>query len=327
MTKARLAPPAPEHGGGAARVPPPVLVLGAVASVQFGASLAKGLFDEIGPGGTVLMRTLFAAMVLSAIWRPRVRGLDRGEVVLAIAFGISLAGMNFLFYEALDRIPLGVAVTLEFAGPLGVAVAGSRRALDVLWVALAAAGILLLVPLGAANGVLVPLGAANGVLADPGGGGTDALGIVFALSAGAFWAAYILLSAHAGSVFPGGTSLALAMVVATTILLPFGIAQGGERLLDPRLLALGAAVAMLSSAIPYSLELEALRRLPARVFGVLMSLEPAMAALAGLLVLGELLGARELVAIALVVAASAGAARSSGDSPPPPRRLAAAGRG
>lgn len=307
MTKASPAPSAPEHGGSAARVPSPVLVLGAVASVQFGASLAKGLFDEIGPGGTVLMRTLFAALVLSAIWRPRVRGLDRSEVALAIAFGISLAGMNFLFYEALARIPLGVAVTLEFAGPLGVAVAGSRRALDVLWVSLAAAGILL----------LVPLGGAHGVLADPGGGGTDALGIVFALSAGAFWAAYILLSARAGSIFPGGAGLALAMVVATMILLPFGIVQGGANLLDPRLLALGAAVAMLSSAIPYSLELEALRRLPARVFGVLMSLEPAMATLAGLVVLGELLGARELVAVALVVAASAGAARTAGDTPPP----------
>lgn len=277
-------------------VPAPVLVLGAVASVQFGASLAKGLFDEVGPGGTVLLRVLFAAIVLGALWRPRVRGLRRSELTLVVAFGVSLAGMNLLFYEALDRIPLGVAVTLEFVGPLGVAVAGSRRALDLVWVALAAAGILL--------------------LADFGAGGTDIVGVLFALSAGGFWAAYILLAARAGVAFPGGSGLALAMVVATVVLVPVGVVQGGGDLLALHVLAVGAGVAMLSSAIPYSLELEALRRLPAHVFGVLMSLEPGMAALAGLIVLGELLGTREVVAIALVVAASAGAARSARAGPP-----------
>lgn len=281
---------------GRSAVPAPVLVLGAVASVQFGASLAKGLFDDVGPGGTVFLRVLFAAVVLGALWRPRVRGLRRPELALVIAFGISLAGMNLLFYEALDRIPLGVAVTLEFVGPLGVAVAGSRRALDLVWVALAAAGILL--------------------LADFGAGGTDVVGVVFALSAGGFWAAYILLAARAGVAFPGGGGLALAMVVAAAVLVPVGLAQGGADLLSLHVLALGVGVAMLSSAIPYSLELEALRRLPAHVFGVLMSLEPGMAALAGLIVLGELLGAREIVAIGLVVAASAGAARSARAGPP-----------
>ncbi|MBA3358613.1 MAG: EamA family transporter [Thermoleophilaceae bacterium] len=279
-------------------VPPTVLVIGAVASVQTGASLAKSLFDDVGPGGTVLLRVLLAAVVLLAIWRPRTRGIERRDWLLVVTFGVALAGMNFAFYSALDRIPLGVAVTLEFVGPLGVAVAGSRRALDLLWVAMAAAGILL--------------------LADPfTGGGTDALGAALALLAGAFWAAYILLSARAGQAFPGGSGLSLAMVVASAVLLPFGIAEGGSELLDPHVLLVGAGVAMLSSAIPYSLELEALRRLPAHVFGVLMSLEPGMAALVGFVVLGEVLGLRDAVAIGLVVTASAGAARAAGAGRPP----------
>jgi inner membrane transporter RhtA len=278
-------------------VPPTGLVLLAVGSVQFGAALARTLFDDLGAGGTVFLRVLFAALVLWALWRPRIRGHTRGELALACAFGLSLAGMNLAFYEALGRIPLGVAVTFEFVGPLGVAVAGSRRALDLLWVALAAAGIVLLTDLGQ-------------------GGGLNAAGVGFALLAGAFWAAYILLSARTGRVFPGGAGLALAMALGAVVLVPVGVASGGNALLEPRLLALGAAVAMLSSAIPYSLELEALRRLPPRVFGVLMSLEPAVAAIAGLVVLGQVLRARELVAIALVVAASAGATRTA---PTPPR--------
>jgi inner membrane transporter RhtA len=273
-----------------------VLVLGAVASVQTGASLAKSLFDEVGPGGTVLLRVLLAAMVLAAIWRPALRGRSRSELWLVLWFGLSLAGMNFAFYSALDRIPLGVAVTIEFVGPLGVAVVGSRRGLDLVWVVLAAAGILL--------------------LADVGGGATDVVGVALALLAGGFWGAYILLSARAGQAFPGGSGLSLAMIVASAVLLPFGIVQGGAGLLDPAVLAVGLGVAMLSSAIPYSLELEALRRLPARVFGVLMSLEPAMAALAGFVVLGEVLGAREITAVGLVVVASAGAARSARAAPP-----------
>jgi inner membrane transporter RhtA len=278
-------------------VPPTGLVLLAVGSVQFGAALARTLFDDLGAGGTVFLRVLFAALVLWALWRPRIRGHTRGELALACAFGLSLAGMNLAFYEALGRIPLGVAVTFEFVGPLGVAVAGSRRALDLLWVALAAAGIVLLTDLGQ-------------------GGGLNAAGVGFALLAGAFWAAYIHLSARTGRVFPGGAGLALAMALGALVLVPVGVASGGNALLEPRLLALGAAVAMLSSAIPYSLELEALRRLPPRVFGVLMSLEPAVAAIAGLVVLGQVLRARELVAIALVVAASAGATRTA---PTPPR--------
>jgi inner membrane transporter RhtA len=272
-------------------MPPVGLVLLAVSSVQVGGAVAKTLFDELGPGGTVFLRVVFAAAVLAAVWRPAIRGLGVRELALVALFGLSLAGMNGSFYLALDRLPLGVAVTFEFVGPLGVAVAGSRKALDVLWVVLAGAGILL--------------------LAGPVGGGLDGLGVLFALLAGAFWAAYILLSARVGQEFEGGGGLALALLVASALLVAPGVADAGGELLDPRLLLLGALVAMLSSAIPYSLELEALRRLPKRVFGVLMSLEPAVAAAAGFVVLGEVLDARELLAIGLVVAASAGATRTA----------------
>jgi inner membrane transporter RhtA len=278
------------------RLPPTTLVLGAIVSVQVGAAVAKSLFDDAGPAGAVLLRVGFAALVLWLLWRPRPGAHARADLRLAAAFGVTLAGMNLAFYEALDRVPLGVAVTLEFVGPLGVAVAASRRALDVLWVVLAAAGILL--------------------LADLGGGSADAAGVALALLAGCFWAAYILVNERVGRAFTGGGGLALAMAVAAALLVPVGVADAGDALLDPRVLAVGAAVAMLSSAIPYSLELEALRRIPAGVFGVLMSLEPAVAALAGLVILGEVLGAREWSGIALIVAASAGAARGAGVSRP-----------
>jgi inner membrane transporter RhtA len=277
-------------------VPPTLLVLAAVASVQFGAALAKTLFDELGAEGTVFVRTLAAALVLALIWRPRLSGHDRRDLGLAIAFGLVLAAMNLCFYASLDRIPLGIAVTFEFVGPLGVAVFGSRRPLDLLWVALAAAGILLLSDFG-------------------GGGGLDGLGVALALAAGGFWAAYILLSARVGQAFPGGAGLALAMLVATVPLAPVGIASAGGELLVPWILLVGAAVGVLSSAIPYTLELEALRRLPVGVFGVLMSMEPAVGALAGFVVLGEELVTRELAAILLVVAASAGAAYGANVAP------------
>jgi inner membrane transporter RhtA len=266
-------------------------VIAAVSSVQFGGALAKTLFDEIGPGGTVLLRVLFAALILGALWRPALRGRSGADWRLIVSFGFVLAGMNLAFYESLDRIPLGIAVTFEFVGPLGVAVASSRRALDLVWVALAAAGILLLSDFGSAD--------------------LDALGVALALLAGAFWAAYILLSVRVGRAFEGGQGLALAMGAGALMLAPVGLADGGGDLITAEVLALGLGVAILSSAIPYTLELEALRRMPQGVFGVLMSLEPAMAALAGFIVLDEGLAARELVAIVLVVAASAGAARNA----------------
>ena len=279
----------------AGAVPPTGLVLLSLGSVQFGAAIAKGLFDELGPAGTVFLRFGLAALALLVLWRPSLKGHARRSYLVAVVFGLALAAMNFTFYFALDRIPLGIAVTLEFVGPLGVAVAGSRRLLDLLWAALAAAGILLLAPLNVFGEVDL-----------------DPAGVALALLAGCFWAAYILLSARTGSVFPGGTGLVIALCVGTVVLAPVGISSGGLALLDPRLLLAGFGVAMLSSAIPFSLELEALRKLPARVFGVLMSLEPAVAALLGFVVLGERLGTRSLAAIVLVTVAAAGASRFGG---------------
>ena len=267
-------------------MPAPLLVLAGVASTQVGAATAKTLFDDLGSSGTVLVRTVFTALVLCLLWRPRLTGHTRSDLITAAAFGVALAAMNWSFYAALDRIPLGIAVTIEFVGPLSVAVLGSRRPLDFTWVVLAAAGILLLAR---------------------GGGDVETAGVLLALLAGFFWAMYILLSVRTGRAFPGGSGLAIAMVLGSFLLLPVGVADGGDALLDPGLLAIGFCVAMLSSAIPYSLELEALRRLPARVLGILLSTEPAVAALAGFLVLGEGLRLRDAVAIALVAAASAGA--------------------
>ena len=273
-----------------------LLVVGAVLSVQLGAAAATTLFDDIGAAGTVFYRLLFAALVLMAIWRPRRSDVSgRPALLLAVAFGVSLAAMNYSFYESIDRIPLGIAVTLEFVGPLGVALWSSRRRVDVLWVALAAAGVVL--------------------LAGPGGSSPEALGVVLALVAGAFWGAYILISSRVGAAFEGGSGLALAMVVAAALMVAPGIAVGGEDLLDPRIIGVGFAVAMLSSLIPYSLELEALRRLPVGVFGVLMSLEPGVAAVVGLVALSQGLAPAEAAGIALVTAASAGALRRPGDPP------------
>lgn len=267
-------------------VPAPAFVILGIASTQTGSAIAKTLFDQLGPAATAFLRVAWAALLLLAIWRPKLRGHPRRDLALAAVFGLALCAMNFTFYEAISRIPLGVAVTIEFVGPLGVAIAFSRRRIDAVWVVLAAGGILL--------------------LARGGGGHIATAGILLALLAGVFWAAYILLSARAGRVFPGGTGLAIAMVVGAVALLPVGVAGGGHALLRPELLAAGAGVAMLASAIPYSLELEALRRLPAQVFGILMSIEPAMAALAGFVILGQDLRGRDIVAIVMVALASAG---------------------
>ena len=280
------------------RVPPIVLVLGAVTSIQFGAAIAITLFDDVGSAGVSALRLGFAALVLLAVWRPRPREHAPADLRLAVAFGFALGLMNYTFYEALDRIPLGIAVTIEFMGPLAVAVIGSRSRLDVLWVVLAGAGIVL--------------------LANPGGeGAPDPVGVLFALAAAVLWATYIVLAARAGQRFTGGRGLAIAMTVAALVPLGPGIAEGGSDLLAPEILALGLAVALLSSVVPYSFETEALRRMPKNVFGVLMSLEPGVAAVAGLVILDQQLSARDVLAVALVVVASAGATRTAAPPLPP----------
>jgi inner membrane transporter RhtA len=280
------------------------LVLVAAVSPQLGAAFAVTLFDELGPAGAAFLRLAFAAIVLWAVWRPRLAG----DLRLAGAFGVALGLMNWSFYEAIDRIPLAVAVTIEFAGPLLVAVIGSRRLLDGVWIVLAAVGIVLLV--------------------GPGGGTVDAVGVGFALIAAGCWMAYIYLSKRTGAAFTGGSGLALAMVVGALIVLPAGVIQAEGALTEPDLLGSAFVVAILSSVLPYSLELEALRRLPEAVFGVLMSLDPAVAALVGFVMLDQSLGPRDVFAIAMVVVASAGAASlshrsiSSEHSPIVPRTVA-----
>ncbi|MFC4062029.1 DMT family transporter [Planomonospora corallina] len=273
-------------------VPPSSLVMLAILSVQIGAGFAKELFTQLPPSAVVLLRIGLGALVLCLVARPRLRGLTRADLGVGVAFGAALGLMNMSFYEALARLPMGIAVAIEFLGPLGVAVAASRRRLDLLWVVLAASGIALLAPWGETSRL-------------------DWAGIGFALAAGACWAAYILLSAAVGRRFPGTGGVSFAMVVACLLAAPVGIASGGADLLRPEVLLIGLGVALLSSVIPYTLELEALRRMPERVFGILMSLEPAAAALVGLLVLGEILHAREWAAIGCVVVASVGATRSS----------------
>ena len=270
-------------------------MVGAVASVQFGSAVAATLFASVGPGGAVLLRLASATVMLLLLWRPRLRNRHRRELILAAAFGLVLAGMNLSFYHALHRIPLGIAVTIEFIGPLAVAIGGSRRPIDLVWVGLAAAGI-----------VALARGQTHGL---------DVLGAALALIAGCLWGVYILLNARVGRAFERGTGLALAMCVATVVALPAGLLEGRGHLLEPRSLALGALVGLLSSAIPYSFENEALRRIAPSVFGVLMSLEPAMAAIAGLIVLGQSLSTRGVVGIALVVCASMGASRRTREAP------------
>jgi inner membrane transporter RhtA len=283
--------PTERLGATPSRVPAVWLVLLGIASVQFGSAVAKSLFDELTPTALVWMRLLTSALVLGLLVRPRVRHRSRAEWMAVLAFGASLAVMNWSIYQSFARIPIGIAVTIEFTGPLAVALLGSRRLRDVAWGLLAAVGVLLL---GLERADLTPAG------------------VGFALLAGAAWAAYILASARTGNLWQGVDGLAVASVIATLMLTPAAaIPSGGADLLDPRLLLLGAAVGLLSSAIPYSLELVALRSMRPALFGVLMSLGPAAAALAGLIVLGELLAPTQVVAMACVVVASVGATRSS----------------
>ncbi|WP_328911464.1 EamA family transporter [Streptomyces sp. NBC_00234] len=278
-------------GGRGAALGPVALVVAGGLSVQFGAAVAALLMPRAGALGVVTLRLVAAAVVLLIVCRPKLRGHSRADWGTVLAFGGAMGAMNILFYQALERIPLGVAVTLEVLGPLALSVIVSRRLVNLVWAALAVAGVFL-------------LGGGGGF------GSLDPVGAAYALGAGAMWAAYIVFSARTGRRFPQADGLAMAMVVAAVLSLPLGILDAGSKLLVPSTIALGAAVALLSSVLPYTLELIALRRLPAPTFAVLMSLEPAIAAAAGFLILDQALSSTDALAIALVIGASMGAVRS-----------------
>ena len=273
-------------------VPPVLLAVVAILSVQFGNALAGSLFSTVGPLGAAALRMTLAAAILVAVVRPRVRGWDRRTWWGVVALGVGLAGMNALIYLAIDRIPLGVAVTIELLGPLAVAVAGTRRWRDVTWIVLAAIGVALLGFDGQAQ--------------------LDIIGAVLAAGAAAFWALYIVASARLGPRARGVDGLVVAMVVAAALVAPWGAGSAiGAIVLDPALLLAFVGIAVMTSALPYALEFLALKRMPTRVFGVLSSLGPAVAALAGLVVLGQQLSLAQVIAIAVVMAACAGAVASS----------------
>jgi inner membrane transporter RhtA len=268
------------------------MVLAGMFSVQSGAALATGLFGEIGPVGALFLRAFFGSAALLLVTRQGAfqafRSGLRGEVAL---FGLTLAALNLGYFLAIERLPLGVVVTLEFLGPLGVAVFGQRSRRDLWWVGLATIGV-----------VVLSAGAS--------GEGGSLIGVAFALGAAVLWACYIIQSARVGAGSPGLGALTMAMLISALLLAPFGIVEGGSELLRPTVLLVGLAVGILGSAIPFSFELEALRRIPSALFAILMSLEPAVAALVGFVGLSQDLSVTELLAIALVVVASIGALTS-----------------
>lgn len=263
------------------------LVMVSIVSVQFGAAIAKEIIDIAGPIGTVFYRVLFAAIVLCAVTRPAFRGRSRSDWTHIVVFGVALAGMNVCYYAALQHLPLGVTVTIEFIGPLSVAILGTRRRIDIAWALLAGAGLVLLSPIAGVE--------------------LKVVGVLLAVTAGAFWAGYILISARVGERFDGLSGLALALVVSSAITAIPAVATAGTTLLEGRVIVIGLVVALLSSAIPYGFELEALRSLKPSSFAMLMSLEPVVAAMAGAVVLSEHLGAPELIAIGFVLVANVGA--------------------
>jgi inner membrane transporter RhtA len=276
-------PPAARTG----LVPPQLLVVTGAVSLQTGSALATRLFDVLGAPGVLALRMGIGAVVLWFVARPWLRRPSRQGLRTVAAFGTVLGAMNLAFYLALERIPLGVTVALELLGPLTVAVVGSRRARDLLWVALAACGVV--------------------VLTNPATSGLDPVGVGLALLAGACWAGYVLIGSRVARLAPGATGLAWGMAIASVWLVPLGIGTAGAELLNPLALLAGAGVAVLSSVLPYSLELAAMRRVSPQAFGIMLSLQPAVATLAGLLVAGQTPQPVMLVGIALVVAASLGA--------------------
>ncbi|UOQ74926.1 EamA family transporter [Hymenobacter cellulosilyticus] len=268
-------------------LPPLPAVLLAIVSVQAGAAIAKGLFPVLGPAATVSLRIGLSALVLLVAVRPRLGQLRAEQWREVIPYGLALGTMNFLFYEALARIPLGLGVTLEFIGPLGLALAGSRRWFDFVWVVLAAAGIALITPWS--------------------GQGIDLLGMALALAAGGCWAVYIVLGRRAAGALPGPVAVTVGMLFAALPVVPFGVGSGGLLALTPYLLLLAGLLALFSSVLPFSLEMQALKSMPTRTFSILMSLEPAAAALSGWLLLGEKLTVAQWLAVFFIMAASAGA--------------------
>lgn len=272
-------------------IPAVPAVLFAIISVQSGAAIAKGLFPIIGATGTASLRIAISALILLAVYRPNFFKITATQWKIVIPYGLSLGAMNLIFYLAIERIPIGLAVTLEFIGPLLVAILGSKRIIDFLWVLLAAAGIILIAP-WSNNGI-------------------DLLGVLFALSAGALWAAYIVLGGKISKIMKGGDAVATGMLIATLLILPFGIIGNGLNNLTPNLWGLGIVLALLSSAIPFTLEMKALGQLPARTFSILMSLEPAAASICGVLFLQEYLTVNEILAVFFVVLASIGSTLTS----------------
>jgi inner membrane transporter RhtA len=295
-------------------VPPPVLLGTGIVSVQVGAGLAARMFGTIPAAGVAGLRLWTATLLLAAFGaRPAVRAVrsviaERAwrDAAVLVAFGVTLGIMNFSIYQAFARIPLGIAVTIEFLGPLAVAVASSRRLIDLAWVGLAATGVTLL----GTSGVSVTR------LGSEAGSGSVLAGVLFAMTAAAAWACYILLSAATGRRFGGGTGLVVAMAVASVVVTPAAVASAGRALLKPAVLGGGLAIGVLSSVIPYRFELETLRRVPPRVFGIWMSLEPAVAALVGVVMLSQSLSAPQWIAVGCVIVASAGAALGGGTATP-----------
>jgi inner membrane transporter RhtA len=276
-----------------------LLLIVAMISIQTGASLAKEMFASVGPQGASALRLILASLILMIVWRPWRGALGVLEARAVVFYGLALGAMNLLFYLALQRLPLGLTVTFEFVGPLCLAVASSHRRIDLVWVAMAGLGIFLLLWLGRAGGPIDPEGA------------------MFALAAGGCWALYILFGQKAGDVLHSGRASALGMIVAAILVAPFGVAHAGAKLLNPALLPVALGVAVLSSALPYSLDMVAMKRLPTRTFGVLMSLEPAIAALSGLILLNERLGPWQWAGLVCVMAASFGAAATARAGAPP----------
>ena len=272
-------------------IPPIPAVLFAIISVQSGAAIAKSLFPVIGAAATASMRIGISAILLLAVYRPNLFQITPKQWKIVISYGLSLGAMNLIFYLAIERIPIGLAVTLEFIGPLLVAVFGSKRFIDYLWVLLAAAGIVLIAP-WTNNGI-------------------DLLGILFALLAGALWAAYIVLGGKISRIMKSGEAVATGMLFASLLIVPFGIIGNGLNSLTPTFFYLGIALALLSSAIPFTLEMKALGQLPARTFSILMSLEPAAASICAFLFLQEHLTFNEVLAVFFVVIASVGSTLTS----------------